>query len=106
MGRKASMAWRSRRGGEKPVETRRGLPGDAGDTHSRYLEATVKGVRVASIYHAVTQVDGRTRVGCHAHVRRYFWNARQTALIEADQGLDFIRQMYRFNSRSLQAMAR
>src|ERR1700728_4415744 len=25
--------------GEKPTETRRGLPGEADDTHSRYLEA-------------------------------------------------------------------
>ncbi len=36
--------------GEKPIETQRGLPGDPGDAHSRYLEATVMGVRVASIY--------------------------------------------------------
>ena len=27
--------------GEQPSETRRGLPGDPDDTHSRYLEATV-----------------------------------------------------------------
>ncbi len=32
------------------TETRRGLPGDAGDEQSRYLEADVAGVRVASIY--------------------------------------------------------
>jgi exodeoxyribonuclease III len=31
-------------------ETRRGLPGDPEDTHSRYLEAAVGGVLVASIY--------------------------------------------------------
>lgn len=36
--------------GEKPLETQRGLPGDAADTQSRYLEAAVMGVRVASIY--------------------------------------------------------
>jgi exodeoxyribonuclease III len=35
---------------EKPVETQRGLPGDPDDEQSRYLEADVKGVRVASIY--------------------------------------------------------
>jgi len=33
-----------------PVERRRGLPGDPDDTHSRYLEAEVNGVVVASIY--------------------------------------------------------
>src|ERR1019366_3113198 len=31
-------------------ERRRGLPGDPDDTHSRYLEATVHGLVVASIY--------------------------------------------------------
>ena len=35
---------------EPAVETRRGLPGDDGDDHARYLEADVAGVRVASIY--------------------------------------------------------
>jgi len=36
--------------GSKPVETRRGLPNDPDDTHSRYLEAAVDGIVVASIY--------------------------------------------------------
>lgn len=34
----------------EPLEIRRGLPGDPDDTHSRYLEAAVKGVIVASLY--------------------------------------------------------
>jgi len=34
----------------QPVERRRGLPGDPDDTHSRYLEAEVNGLVVASIY--------------------------------------------------------
>jgi hypothetical protein len=29
--------------GAEPVETRRGLPGDPGDTHSRYIEAAIGG---------------------------------------------------------------
>ncbi|WP_295853443.1 exodeoxyribonuclease III [uncultured Xylophilus sp.] len=33
-----------------PVEVRRGLPGDAEDTQSRYLEAAVDGVLVACLY--------------------------------------------------------
>jgi exodeoxyribonuclease-3 len=33
-----------------PVETRRGLPGDSEDLHSRYLEATVKGLTVGCLY--------------------------------------------------------
>jgi exodeoxyribonuclease-3 len=36
--------------GAKPHEVRRGLPGDDSDAQSRYLEADVSGVRVASIY--------------------------------------------------------
>ncbi|MDO9486741.1 MAG: exodeoxyribonuclease III, partial [Sphingomonadaceae bacterium] len=35
---------------EKADETQCGLPGDDSDDHSRYLEAEVDGVRVASIY--------------------------------------------------------
>lgn len=34
----------------EPVVTRRGLPGDPGDAQSRYLEAAVGGVLVASLY--------------------------------------------------------
>jgi exodeoxyribonuclease-3 len=36
--------------GSRPIERRRGLPGDPDDTHSRYLEAQVDGAIVASIY--------------------------------------------------------
>src|SRR5207342_3429210 len=36
--------------GADPIETTRGLPGDPDDTHSRYNEAAVNGVLVASIY--------------------------------------------------------
>jgi exodeoxyribonuclease III len=36
--------------GSDPVERLRGLPDDPDDTHSRYLEAEVNGLRVASIY--------------------------------------------------------
>jgi len=33
-----------------PIETRRGLPGDPDDLHSRYIEAAVNGVLVAGLY--------------------------------------------------------
>ena len=36
--------------GEMPTEIRRGLPGDAADGQTRYLEADIKGLVVASIY--------------------------------------------------------
>jgi exodeoxyribonuclease-3 len=34
----------------KPVETRRGLPGDPDDLHSRYIEAAVGGILIAGLY--------------------------------------------------------
>src|SRR3978361_1795201 len=33
-----------------PVETRRGLPGDPDDLHSRYIEAAVNGIVVGCLY--------------------------------------------------------
>ncbi len=36
--------------GAEPVETRRGLPGDPDDTHSRYIEAAVDGMLVGCLY--------------------------------------------------------
>jgi exodeoxyribonuclease-3 len=36
--------------GMQPVETRRGLPGDPDDAHSRYIEAAVNGVLVGCLY--------------------------------------------------------
>jgi len=34
----------------KPVEVRRGLPGDDEDTHSRYIEASIDGIIVGCLY--------------------------------------------------------
>jgi exodeoxyribonuclease-3 len=36
--------------GAMPVETRRGLPGDPEDIHSRYIEAAIRGLIVGCIY--------------------------------------------------------
>ncbi len=36
--------------GADPIETRRGLPGDEGDTQSRYIEAAVSGVLIGCLY--------------------------------------------------------
>ena len=36
--------------GCQPVETRRGLPGDPDDSHSRYIEAAVNGVLIGCLY--------------------------------------------------------
>jgi exodeoxyribonuclease III len=36
--------------GLDPIESRRGLPGDPADSHSRYIEAAINGVLVACLY--------------------------------------------------------
>ena len=36
--------------GREPVESRRGLPGDPDDTHSRYIEARIDGIVVGCLY--------------------------------------------------------
>ncbi|NRP21918.1 Exodeoxyribonuclease III [Ensifer adhaerens] len=36
--------------GQAPIETRRGLPGDLDDSHSRYIEAAVNGIIVGCLY--------------------------------------------------------
>jgi exodeoxyribonuclease-3 len=36
--------------GAEPMETRRGLPGDRSDSHSRYIEAAIDGVLVGCLY--------------------------------------------------------
>ena len=36
--------------GCEPVETRRGLPGDPDDSHSRYIEAAISGVLIGCLY--------------------------------------------------------
>src|SRR3954453_3371939 len=36
--------------GAEPIETRRRLPGDPADEHSRYIEAAVNGVLIGCLY--------------------------------------------------------
>jgi exodeoxyribonuclease-3 len=36
--------------GGKPYETRRGLPGDPDDTHSRYIETNIEGILIGCLY--------------------------------------------------------
>lgn len=46
-------------------------------------------------YNRVTDVDGRERAGCIAHVRRKFFDAHQAGTVEARQALDLILEIYR-----------
>ncbi len=45
-------------------------------------------------YNRVTDVDGRTRAGCLAHVRRKFFEALSTAPVEAHRAMDLILDVY------------
>jgi exodeoxyribonuclease-3 len=50
MVRRAEMAWQSSlEERTQPLETRRGLPGDPNDSHSRYIEAAVGGMIVGCL---------------------------------------------------------
>ena len=53
-------------------------------------------------YNPVTTPEGRTRVGCWAHARRKFFKALTTAP-EAQEALDFIRELYRVEHEALAA---
>jgi transposase len=46
-------------------------------------------------YNRVTDVHGRERAGCIAHVRRQFFDALQAGTVEARQALDLILDVYR-----------
>ncbi len=53
-------------------------------------------------YNTVIDVDGRTRVGCNAHSRRYFFDALPTAPDEARKAMDFILALYRVEHEALE----
>ena len=46
-------------------------------------------------YNEVTAVNGRIRVGCNAHSRRYFFEAQNAAPVESRSAIDFILGLYR-----------
>ncbi len=71
-------------------------PDRSGETPRQILGGTQGALVVDAYsgYNDVVSVEGRQRVGCHAHVRRYFYEALPTAP-EARQGLEFILELYR-----------
>ena len=71
-------------------------PDRSAETPRKVLQTT-KGFLVVDAYagyNAVVDVDGRTRAACHAHLRRYFHEALQTAPV-AQVGIDLILGLYR-----------
>ncbi len=70
-------------------------PSRSGDTPKQVLGGTT-GTLVVDMYtgyNKVTGTGGRERSGCHSHVRRKFFEAKNTAP-EAETALEFIRQIY------------
>lgn len=72
-------------------------PNRSGETAAKVLGDSQGYLQVDgySGYNAVTSPERRTRVGCLAHVRRYFWRALETAPDEARHVLDLILDLYR-----------
>lgn len=71
-------------------------PGRSGKTPERILGASSGTLQVDGYtgYNAVCTPAGRTRAGCWAHVRRYFWKARATDPDDAQWMLDRIHDLY------------
>lgn len=69
----------------------------SGDTPTRILEGTVGKLQVDGYtgYNHVCLPEGRERIGCIAHCRRYFHKARDKCLEEADHCLGVILELYR-----------
>ncbi|MCP3170237.1 IS66 family transposase [Myxococcus qinghaiensis] len=78
--------------------------GRAGKTPRDVLGGTTGALVVDGYtgYNAVTLPDGRTRVGCWAHVRRRFFDALATTP-EAREALDFILALYRVEAQAREA---
>jgi transposase len=69
----------------------------SGETPARVLGASVGSLQVDGYtgYNVVTTPERRTRAGCLAHARRYFYAARDTCPDEAAEALALIRDLYR-----------
>lgn len=89
--------WTFRARVPQPLITYRFAMTRSGETPRELLTGT-RGHLVVdgySGYNDVTDVDGRKRVGCHAHLRRYFFDAKAAAPEAATKALDFILGLYR-----------
>ncbi|MBL8911225.1 MAG: IS66 family transposase [Archangium sp.] len=88
--------WNFRTAAPDPLIAYVFAPSRSSETPKRVLGGT-RGELMAdgyTGYNAVSDVDGRRRSACYAHVRRYFFDAMPTAP-EAREVLDIIRELYR-----------
>lgn len=94
---KTGFIWTFRARVPQPIITYRFAMNRSGDTPLEVLGCS-KGKLVVdgyTGYNNVTDVNGRIRVGCNAHSRRYFFDAQQSAPDEARKAIDFILGLYR-----------
>jgi transposase len=98
------FVWTFRTTQPQPLIAYRFSPSRSGETPMQLLGGTNGALVVDGYtgYNSVTAVNGRTRVGCHAHVRRYFFEALPSAP-QAREALDFIREMYRIEAAVFEA---
>ncbi len=77
-------------------------PTRSGETPSKLLAGTVGHLQVDGYtgYNQVCLPDGRQRVGCISHCRRYFHKARDKCPEEADHCLGVILDLYRVEYRA------
>jgi transposase len=101
---RTGFVWNFRTTQPRPLIAYRFSPSRSGETPRQILGGTTGALVVDGYtgYNAVTDVNGRARVACHAHVRRYFFDALPTAP-EAQRALDLIRELYRVEHAALEA---
>ncbi|MBE2251918.1 MAG: IS66 family transposase [Myxococcus sp.] len=98
------FVWNFRTTWPAPLIAYRFAPSRSGDTPRGILGGTKGALMVDGYtgYNTVTDVDGRDRGACHAHVRRYFFDAMKTAP-EAAEALALIAKLYRVESDACEA---
>lgn len=93
---KSGYMWNFRTAAPDPLIAYVFAPDRSNETPKRVLGGTSGELMADGYagYNVVSDIDGRRRSACYAHVRRYFFDAMPTAP-EARQVLDIIRELYR-----------
>ncbi len=93
---KSGYMWNFRTASPDPLIAYIFAPDRSNETPKRVLGGTTGELMADGYagYNVVSDIDGRRRSACYAHVRRYFFDAMPTAP-ESRQVLDIIRELYR-----------
>lgn len=77
----------------------------SGKTPERILGKTTGTLQVDgySGYNTVSTPENRTRAGCWAHTRRYFFKALKTGGVDANEAMDRIGALYRIEAKAREA---